>query len=76
MAKLTLSMDEKTIERARIAAQAMGSVSINTSAIRLSGSPAQRSVLLTMTPTKPVRGQARGVWGGWKFNREEANERG
>ncbi len=76
MANLTLSVDEKTIERARVAAQAMG-ISLNQyirdQIERLSGA-AQR---VADHDAYEVRARAgKGRLGEWKFNREEANERG
>jgi hypothetical protein len=76
MANLTLSMDEKTIERARIAAQAMG-ISLNQyvrdQIERLSGA-AQRATDHDAYEARARSGKGR--LGNWKFNRKEANERG
>jgi hypothetical protein len=76
MANLTLSVDEKTIERARNAAQAMGT-SLNQLVRdhieRLSGAD-QREADHAAFEARALAGKGR--LNGWKFNREEANSRG
>ncbi len=76
MANLTLSIDEKTIERARDAAQAMGT-SLNQLVRdhieRLSGAD-QRVADHDAFEARAVAGKGR--LNGWKFDREEANSRG
>jgi antitoxin component of RelBE/YafQ-DinJ toxin-antitoxin module len=76
MANITLSIDEKTIERARNAAQAMGT-SLNQIVRehieRLSGAD-QRQADHDAYEARAKAGKGR--LNGWKFNREEANARG
>lgn len=76
MANLTLSIDEKTIGRARDAAQAMGT-SLNQLVRdhieRLSGAD-QRVADHDAFEARAVAGKGR--LNGWKFDREEANSRG
>ena len=76
MANLTLSIDEKTIERARSAAQAMGT-SLNQIVRdhieRLSGAD-QRQADHDMYEARAKSGKGR--LNGWQFDREEANARG
>lgn len=76
MANLTLSLDEKTIGRARDAAQAMGT-SLNQLVRdhieRLSGAD-QRVADHDAFEARAVAGKGR--LNGWKFDREEANSRG
>lgn len=76
MANLTLSIDEKTIARARDAAQAMGT-SLNQLVRdhieRLSGAD-QRVADHDAFEARAVAGKGR--LNGWKFDREEANSRG
>ncbi len=76
MANLTLSIDEKIIERARTAAQAMGT-SLNQIVRdhieRLSGAD-QRQVDHDAYEARAKAGKGR--LNGWKFDREEANARG
>ena len=76
MANLTLSVDEKTIERARTAAQAMGT-SLNqvvrAHIERLSGAD-QRLTDHDAFEARALTGKGR--LNGWKFDRDEANSRG
>jgi hypothetical protein len=76
MANITLSLDEKTIERARNAAQAMGT-SLNQIVRehieRLSGAD-QRQADHDSFEARAKAGKGR--LNGWKFDREEANSRG
>ena len=76
MANLTLSVDEKTIARAREAAQAMGT-SLNQLVRdhieRLSGAD-QREADHDAFEARAIAGKGR--LNGWKFDREEANARG
>jgi hypothetical protein len=76
MANLTLSIDEKTIERARNAAQALGT-SLNQIVRehieRLAGAD-QRQADHDAFEARAKAGKGR--LNGWKFNREEANSRG
>lgn len=76
MANITLSVDEKTIERARAAAKAMGT-SLNQIVRdhieRLSGAD-QRAVDHDAFEARALAGKGR--LNGWKFDREEANSRG
>jgi hypothetical protein len=76
MANLTLSVDEQTIERARNAAQAMGT-SLNQLVRehieRLSGAD-QRRAEHEAFEARALAGKGR--LNGWKFDREEANSRG
>jgi Family of unknown function (DUF6364) len=76
MTNLTLSLDEKTIERARSAAQAMGT-SLNQIVRehieRLSGAD-QRQAEHDAFEARAKAGKGR--LNGWKFDREEANSRG
>ena len=76
MANLTLSLDEKTIGRARDAAQAMGTSLnqlIRDHIERLSGAD-QRVADHDAFEARAVAGKGR--LNGWKFDREEANSRG
>ena len=76
MANLTLSLDEKTIARAREAAQAMGT-SLNQLVRdhieRLSGAD-QREADHDAFEARAIAGKGR--LNGWKFDRDEANARG
>ena len=76
MANITLSLDDKTIERARNAAQAMGT-SLNQIVrehiVRLSGAD-QRQADHDAFEARAKAGNGR--LKGWKFDREEANSRG
>lgn len=76
MANLTLSIDEKTIERARNAAQAMGT-SLNQVVRehieRLSGADQRQA---DHDAYEARAKAAKGRLNGWKFDREEANARG
>lgn len=76
MANLTLSVDEKTIGRARDAAQAMGT-SLNQLVRdhieRLSGAD-QREADHDAFEARAIAGKGR--LNGWKFDREQANSRG
>ncbi len=76
MANLTLSVDEKTIARAREAAQAMGT-SLNQLVRdhieRLSGAD-QREADHDAFEARAIAGKGR--LNGWKFDREQANSRG
>ena len=76
MANLTLSVDEKTIGRARDAAQAMGT-SLNQLVRdhieRLSGAD-QREADHDAFEARAIAGK--GCLNGWKFDREQANSRG
>jgi hypothetical protein len=76
MANLTLSVDEKSTERARIAAQKMG-ISLNQflrdQVNRLAGLD-QRMAEHDAYEARCL--QQGGRLNGWKFDREEANERG
>lgn len=76
MANLTLSVDEKTIARAREAAQAMGT-SLNQLVRdhieRLSGAD-QREADHDAFEARAIAGK--GSLNGWKFDRDEANARG
>lgn len=76
MANLTLSVDEKTIARAREAAQAMGT-SLNQLVRdhieRLSGAD-QRESDHDAFEARAIAGKGR--LNGWKFDRDEANARG
>lgn len=76
MVNLTLSVDEKTIERARDAAQAMGT-SLNQLVRdhieRLSGAD-QRLADHDTFEARAIAGKGR--LNGWKFDREQANSRG
>lgn len=76
MANLTLSVDEKTIARAREAAQAMGT-SLNQLVRdhieRLSGAD-QREADHDAFEARAIAGKGR--LNGWKFDRDEANARG
>ena len=76
MANLTLSVDEKMMARARIAAQAMGT-SVNQlvreQIERLAGAD-QRLVDHEAFEARAIAGKGR--LNGWKFDREEANSRG
>ncbi len=76
MANITLSVDDKTIERARDAAKAMGT-SLNRLVRdhieRLSGAD-QRLVDHDAFEARAVA--AKGRLNGWKMDREEANTRG
>lgn len=76
MANITLSVDEKTVQRARDAAQAMGT-SLNQfvrdQIERLSGAD-QRLADHDAYEARAVAGKGR--LNGWKFDREEANSRG
>ncbi len=76
MANLTLSVDEKTIERAREAAQAMGT-SLNQLVRdhieRLSGAD-QREADHDAFEARAIAGKGR--LNGWKFDRDDANARG
>ena len=76
MANLTLSVDEKTITRAREAAQAMGT-SLNQLVRdhieRLSGAD-QREADHDAFEARAIAGKGR--LNGWKFDRDEANARG
>lgn len=76
MANLTLSVDEKTIDRARAAAQAMGT-SLNQLVRehieRIAGAD-QRAAEHRTYEARAVAGKGR--LNGWKFDREEANARG
>ncbi len=72
---ITLSVEEKTAQRARAAAQKMGK-SLN-QAVRdyleqLAGG-ASRGALWEQHETRCLQSNAR--MGEWRFNREEANER-
>ena len=76
MANITLSVDEKTVERARDAAKAMGT-SLNQIVRdhieRLSGAD-QRAAEHDAFEARALAGKGR--LNGWKFDREEANSRG
>ena len=76
MANLTLSVDEKTIARAREAAQAMGT-SLNQLVRdhieRLSGAD-QREADHDAFEARAIAGKGR--LNGWKVDRDEANARG
>lgn len=76
MANLTLSVDERTIGRARDAAQAMGT-SLNQLVRdhieRLSGAD-QRKADHDAFEVRAIAGKGR--LRGWKFDRDEANTRG
>ena len=76
MTNLTLSVDEKTIDRAREAATAMGT-SLNQLVRdhieRLAGAD-QRAAEHTAYEARAAA--AKGQLNGWKFDREEANARG
>lgn len=76
MANLTLSVDEKTITRAREAAQAMGT-SLNQLVRdhieRLSGAD-QREADHDAFEARAIAGKGR--LNGWKFDRDDANARG
>ena len=75
MANLTLSVDEKTIDRARDAAQAMGT-SLNQLVRehieRLAGADQRADHKAYEARAAAAKGQLNG----WKFDREEANARG
>ena len=76
MVNLTLSVDEKTIERARDAAQAMGkslNQLVRDHIERLSGAD-QRLADHEAFEARAIAGKGR--LNGWKINREEANSRG
>lgn len=76
MANLTLSVDEKTIARARRAAEVMGkslNQLVREHIERLAGAH-QRHLNHDAFETR-ARG-SKGRLKGWKFNREEANSRG
>ena len=73
---ITLSVDEKTVQRARDAAQAMGkslNQSVREHIERLSGAD-QRLADHEAFEARAVAGKGR--LNGWKFNRDEANSRG
>lgn len=76
MANITLSVDEKTVERAREAAQTMGT-SLNqlvrAHIERLSGAD-QRKADHEAYEARALAGKGR--LNGWKFDREQANARG
>ena len=76
MANITLSVDEKTVNRAREAAQAMGT-SLNQLVRehieRLAGAD-QRAAEHTAYEARVAA--AKGRLNGWKFDRDEANARG
>ena len=76
MANITLSVDEKIVNRAREAAQAMGT-SLNQLVRehieRLAGAD-QRAAYHTAYEARAAA--AKGQLKGWKFDREEANARG
>ena len=76
MANITLSVDEKTVNRAREAAQAMGT-SLNQLVRehieRLAGAD-QRAADHAAYEARVAA--AKGQLNGWKFDREEANARG
>ena len=72
---LTLSVDEKTVRRARKAAESMG-ISLNQAVRRflegLAGAgAADRAIGELRELSKRSRGRSRG----WRFNREEIHER-
>ena len=76
MVNLTLSVDEKTIERARDAAQAMGkslNQLVRDHIERLSGAD-QRLADHEAFEARAVA--SKGRLNGWKIDREEANSRG
>jgi hypothetical protein len=76
MVNITLSVDEKTIERARNAAQAMGkslNQLVRDHIERLSGAD-QRLAAHEAFESRAVAGKGR--LNGWKIDREEANSRG
>jgi hypothetical protein len=76
MANLTLSVDEQLVERARLAAQAMGSSLnqlIREHIERLAGVEQSEAQHLAFEQ-RAIK--AKGKLGGWKFNRDEANQRG
>ena len=76
MTNLTLSVDEKTIDRARDAAAAMGT-SLNQLVRehieRLAGADQRAADHKAYEARAAV---AKGQLNGWKFDREEANARG
>ena len=76
MSNLTLSVDEKTVERARDAALAMGTSLnqlIRDHIERIAGA-AQRENDHIAYERRATKSQGR--LRGWKFDREEANSRG
>jgi len=72
---LTLSVDEKTVEKARKAAKSMGS-SLN-QVIRdfLEELAGGRSAAEDIREFKKLSAQAKGRSRGWKFDRDEIHER-
>lgn len=72
---LTLSVDEKTVQKARKAAESMG-LSLN-EAVRdfLEGLAGRNSAEADIAELKELSARSGGYSRGWRFDREEAHER-